>query len=157
MAWAGLLFKPHQVRDLDRPPALPNHHRRRIRRAARAVEVEVCTDPMAHLEEWTRLYAGLVARHRVTGIAAFSRAAFRRQLGLPGLVALRAEREGRTVGMALWFEDAPNAYYHLAAYAPEGYEVSASYALFAVAFDQLRERGVRWVGLGGPAGSRVAG
>ena len=38
-------LKPHQVRDLDRPPALPNHHRRRVRRAARAVEVEVCTDP----------------------------------------------------------------------------------------------------------------
>ncbi len=146
-------FKPHQVRDLDRPAVLPSHHRRLVRRASRAVDVEVCTEPIEHLEEWTRLYAGLVARHGVTGIAAFSRASFRRQLGLPGLIALRAERDGQTVGMALWFEDAPNAYYHLAAYAPQGYEVSASYALFAVAFEHLRQRGVRWVDLGGPAGT----
>ena len=55
--------------------------------------------------------------------------------------------------MALWFEDAPNAHYHLAAYSPEGYEVSASYALFAAAFDHLRERGVRRVELGGGAGA----
>jgi hypothetical protein len=64
-------------------------------------------------------------------------------------VAVRAERDGETVGMALWLEDAPNAYYHLAAYSPAGYEVSTSYALFAVAFERLRELGVRYVELGG--------
>jgi CelD/BcsL family acetyltransferase involved in cellulose biosynthesis len=51
--------------------------------------------------------------------------------------------------MALWLEDAPNAYYHLAAYSPAGYEVSTSYALFVLAFERLRELGVRYVDLGG--------
>jgi Acetyltransferase (GNAT) domain len=145
-------FKRHQVRDLEAPAGLPAHHRRHIRRAARSVEVELCADPLLHLDDWTRLYAGLAARHGLAGIRAFSRAAFTRQLGLPGLVALRAERHGKTVGMALWLEDAPSAYYHLGAYVAEGYEVSASYALFALALEHLRSAGVRRVDLGGAAG-----
>lgn len=146
-------FKRHYVCDLDIPAALPSHHRRHIRRASRAVEVEVCAEPLAQLDDWTRLYAGLATRHGLGGIRAFSAAAFRRQLELPGLIALRALRGGDTVGMTLWFEDAPNAYYHLAAYSEEGYEVSASYALFAVALHRLRELGVRWVDLGGSVGA----
>jgi hypothetical protein len=146
-------FKRHHVRELDQPLRLPEHHRRHIRRASSAVEVEVCARPVDHLDDWTRLYAGLAKRHSLTGMRAFSRTAFRRQLELPGLVAVRAERDGDTVGMALWLEDAPNAYYHLAAYSPAGYEVSASYALFALAFDHLRELGVRVVELGGGTGS----
>jgi Acetyltransferase (GNAT) domain len=142
-------FKSHHVRDLDKPGEPPAHHRRHIRRASGAVEVEVCAEPREYLDDWTRLYEGLVARHGLTGIRAFSRTAFERQLELPGMVAVRAERGGETVGMALWLEDAPNAYYHLAAYSPAGYQVSTSYALFAVAFDRLRELGVRYVELGG--------
>ena len=145
-------FKRHHVRDLDQPVELPVHHRRHIRRASDAVEVEVCAEPVRYLDDWVSLYARLVERHGLTGMPAFSRAAFRRQLELPGMVAVRAERDGETVGMALWLEDAPNAYYHLAAYSPAGYEVSASYALFAAAFDRLRELGVRRVDLGGAAG-----
>ena len=142
-------FRRHHVRDLDQPVEPPAHHRRHIRRASEAVEVEVCAEPARYLDDWVRLYAGLVERHGLTGMRAFSRAAFRRQLELAGMVAVRAERDGETVGMALWLEDAPNAYYHLAAYSPAGYEVSASYALFAAAFDRLRELGVRCVELGG--------
>ncbi len=149
-------FKRHYVCDLDQPASLPTHHRRHIRRASRSVEVEVCAEPVRHLDDWSRLYAGLAARHGLSGIRAFSAVAFRRQLELPGLIALRAQRGGDTVGMALWLEDAPNAYYHLAAYSQEGYEVSASYALFAVALDRLRELGVRWVDLGGAAGAGCA-
>ena len=146
-------LKRHQVRDLEAAHTLPSHHRRHVRRASRAIEVEVCPDPTRYLDDWTRLYAGLAARHGLVGIRAFSRSAFRRQLELPGLLAVRAERGGETVGMALWFEEAPRAYYHLAAYSPDGYDVSASYALFAAALDQLRELGVRWVDLGGAAGT----
>jgi GNAT acetyltransferase-like protein len=142
-------FKRHHVRELNEPVNLPTHHRRHLRRASRALEVEVCTEPLRYLDDWVGLYAGLVERHRLTGIRAFSPTAFRRQLGLPGMIAVRAVRGGESVGMALWLEDAPNAYYHLAAYSPPGYEVSASYALFQLAFDHLRELGVRRVDLGG--------
>jgi Acetyltransferase (GNAT) domain len=149
-------FKRHHVRDLEATARLPEHHRRHVRRASRAVEVELCADPAAHLDDWVGLYARLAERHGLTGIQAFSREAFRRQLALPGLVAVRAERAGETVGMALWLEDAPNAWYHLGAYSDAGYEVSASYALFAGALAELRERGVRHVDLGGAAGGADA-
>ncbi len=149
-------LKRHLIRDLDEPARPPAHHRRHIRRAADAVEVEVCAEPLEQLDDWMRLYGGLVRRHGLTGVRAFSREAFRRQLALPGMIAARAERHGVTVGMTLWFEDAPNAYYHLGAYSREGYEVSASYALFAVILERLRERGVRWVDLGGAAGTESA-
>jgi hypothetical protein len=145
-------FKRHHVRDLDQPAEPPAHHRRHIRRATEAVEVEVCAEPVRYLDDWVALYAELVERHGLTDMRAFSPRAFRHQLELPGMLAVRAERDGETVGMALWLEDAPNAYYHLAAYSPAGYEVSASYALFAVAFERLRELGVRLVELGGAEG-----
>jgi hypothetical protein len=144
-------YKRHHVRDLERDWRAPEHHRRHIRRAAAAVEVAVCTDPTRYLDEWTRLYAGLVERHRLEGIRAFSRAAFERQLALPGMVAVRAERAGAVVGMALWLSDPPDAHYHLAAYSPAGYEVSASYAVFELALRHLQELGVRRVDLGGSA------
>ena len=148
-----VMFKRHLVRDLDAPAKLPTHHRRHVRRSARAVDVEVCADPLLHLEEWNGLYAGLVERHELVGIRAFSPEAFRRQFDLPGTIVLRAELDGRTVGMTVWLESAPNAHYHLGAYSPAGYDVSASYALFEVALDHLRKRGVRLVDLGAAPGS----
>lgn len=150
-------FKDHLVRDFDEPLSLPAHHRRHLRRSSGAVEVEVCPDPVEHLDDWIRLYSGLVARHALVGIRAFSRESFRQQLRVAGMVALRAVRQGVTVGMTLWFEDAPHAYYHLGAYSAEGYEINASYALFSVALDHLRKRGVRWVDLGGAPGAGSGG
>jgi hypothetical protein len=114
--------------------------------------VEVCSEPARHLDDWTRLYAGLAARHGLVGIRAFSREAFERQLAMPGMVAVRAERDGETVGMALWLADPPVAHYHLAAYSASGYEVSASYALFDLALRHLREHAVGRVDLGGSTG-----
>ncbi len=146
-------FKRHLVRDLDRPAPLPAHHRRRLRHAARAVDVEVCADPTDHLDDWVALYDFLVTRHRVTGISAFSRDSFSRQLAVSRMVALRAERHGTTVGMTLWLVGGDTAYYHLGASTAEGYELSASYALFAEALDHLRGLGVARVDLGGNAGA----
>jgi len=142
-------FKKHFIRDLHGPASITAHHRRDVRRAARAVEVEICAEPLERLDDWMRLYDELVARHGLVGISAFSRASFRRQFALAGMTAFRAVRRGRTVAMSLWLEDASNAHYHLAASSREGYEVGASYALVAAALEHLRERGVRWVNLGG--------
>jgi hypothetical protein len=147
-------FKRHYVCHLARPRALPAHHRRHVRRAAATVDVEVCPRPVERLDDWARLYAVLVERHGLAGITAFSRTGFARQLAVPGLLAVRAVRGEETVGMALFFQDGPDAWYHLAAYSEAGYAVSASYALFAVALDALRDRGVRRVDLGGSAGAR---
>ena len=103
-------FKPHQVRDLDRPAALPSAsppsspagracgRGRGLRRpdgAPGGMDASLC-------RAWS-------TRHGVTGIAAFSRAAFRRQLAAARPGGLRAVRDGETVGMALWFEDGADA------------------------------------------------
>ena len=58
--------------------------------------------PPALLEEWVSLYGTLVERYGITGIRAFSRTAFAKQLTLPGMVALRAERRGTTVAANLF-------------------------------------------------------
>ena len=146
-------FKSHVVRDMERKLALPTSHRRHLRRASSSVSVEVLSDPQAHLDDWLRMYGGLTARHRLQGIRAFSPEAFRRQLTLPGMVAVVAERSGEIVSMTLWLVGGDRAYYHLGASSDLGREVSASYAVFDAAFEQLSRRGVRWVDLGGAAGA----
>lgn len=148
-----VLFKRHWVRDLTMPSPLPSHHRRHLRRAARAVDVDISYGALGYLDDWIGLYAGLVARHRLTGIRAFSRESFRQQLTVPGMVAVRAERDGATAAMTLWLVSGENGYYHLGASSKAGREVSASYALFAAAVDHLHDRGVRYVDFGGVAGS----
>lgn len=147
-------FKRHQVRELDRPVTLPSQHRRQLARAANGVDVEVCATPADHLDDWVALYDHLVARRRLIGISAFSRDSFRQQLAVPGMLALRADRGGATVGMTLWLVGGDTAYYHLGASTPAGYQLSASYALFAAAFDHLSELGVHRVDLGGSAGAQ---
>lgn len=146
-------FKRHLVRDLTKAAALPSHHRRHLRRARDSVDVEISTGSTGHLDEWVDLYEGLVERHSLVGVRAFSTTSFRRQLALPGMLAVRAERDGATVAMTLWLTDGVDAYYHLGASSDAGRRVSASYALFAAALDHLRERGVRHVDLGAGAGS----
>jgi hypothetical protein len=145
-------YKPHAVVELATGPSPARHHRRRIRSALRAVEVEICDRPLAALAEWTSLYAELVERHSITGIQTFSARCFEALLRLPGILALRARRGDRTVAMTIWLLDGPCAWYHLGASSDEGYEVGASYALFEAAFDELRARQVEIVDLGGSSG-----
>jgi lipid II:glycine glycyltransferase (peptidoglycan interpeptide bridge formation enzyme) len=75
------------------------------------------------------------------------------------MVALRARRsrDEETVGACLWYEHGDVAYYHLAAYAPAGYELRASYALFAGALELFAARGLAWASLGAGAGVDAGG
>lgn len=148
-------FKEHYVVDLTQARVLPDNHRRNLRRGARSVEVEVCPDPQRWSDEWVRLYRCLRRRHGVRGFADFDAGALRAQLVVPGALVLRAEAAGCTVGMAIFYEHGTDAHYHLAAYDEEGYRTRASFPLFAVALEELRPR-VRWLDLGGAAGTEVA-
>jgi Acetyltransferase (GNAT) domain len=147
-------FKDHFVVKLGPDPMrrVHPHHRRNATRATRALTVEEIADPVGFLDDWDALYANLVLRHEIQGAAAFSRASFAAQLAVPGLVALRASKRGSTVGAALWYEQGDVAYYHLAAYNQEGYELGASFALFASALERFADRGLAWVSLGAGAG-----
>lgn len=151
-----LPFKEHFVADLRESPDrfVSPHHRRNARRALASLRVEPVAEPASALDEWVELYAVLTARHRITGMAAFPREAFRGQLGVPGLVALRASLDGVTVGMTLWFRHGDRAYYHLGAYREAGYAHGAAFALFRTAMERFADAGVRWLALGAGAGVR---
>jgi len=146
-------YKAHFVVDLSQPldRTVSRNHARYARRAAEQVIVERCDDPARFLEDWVALYAQLVERHGITGISAFSRSSFRRQLVAPGLIAFRAIHEGETAGMVLYYVHGDVAYYHLGAYSEAGYRTRSSYAIFAHSLAYLA-RHVRWVNLGAGAG-----
>lgn len=147
-------FKQHFVIDLSRAPEtfVDSHHRRNARRAFSKLAVEKCPDPAVALDDWIGLYQTLVERHGVTGLTAFSRESFAKQLAVPGLVAFRAVSEDTTVGMLLWYEQGNRAYYHLGAYSAMGYKLGASFALFDYAINYFAQRECEWLSLGSGAG-----
>jgi hypothetical protein len=158
-------FKSHFVVDLAAwtPESATRHHRYYARRALREVRVEVDAEPAARAAEWTELYETLVSRHDITGLRRFSAESFRRQLGLPGAVLLRATRRGALVGAQIWFCPLSGpamlgrpaaqgvAYSHLAASNDAGYALGAAYALHWAAIEHFRGR-ARWLDLGAGAG-----
>ncbi len=146
-------FKQHFVIDLSRPPEtfVDSHHRRNARKAFSKLAVEKC-NPAAILDDWIDLYRTLVERHHITGLAAFSRESFAKQLAVPGIVAFRAVSDDTTVGMLLWYEQGNRAYYHLGAYNASGYELGASFALFDYSIKYFAQREFEWLSLGSGAG-----
>ena len=107
-------FKEHFVVDLSLA-APSKHHLREARSALRAVSVDVVEPTADALEDWERLYSHLRERRTLTGVQAFSKSSFQKQLEVPGCVALRARVGGRCVAMSLWLVMGEVAYYHLAA------------------------------------------
>ena len=127
-----LPFKKHFITELSRPikTIVSKSHQETVRRALKKVEVSLCPDPRAVLNEWVRLFCNLVRRHRIRGIRAFSEQAFSQQFAIPGLVAFEAREiaTGEIVGLDLWYLQRDIAYGHLAAFSERGYELRASYA-----------------------------
>jgi hypothetical protein len=148
-------FKEHFVIDLEFPTDsfVEAHHRRNARKAFRELQVEQYGQPSLLLDDWLALYSTLVARHQISGIAAFSRESFARQLAVPGLVAYRAQHKGETVGILLWYVQGTEAYYHLGAYSRRGYDLLASFALFSYAIEDMRRGAIRWLDLGAAPGT----
>jgi hypothetical protein len=146
-------FKKHFIIDLTANPEsfIHPHHRRNARKTLETISVETCSIADS-IEEWISLYANLVARHDIRGIARFSNSSFALQAKVPGAVLLRATHEGRTVGMTWWFVCGGIGYYHLGAYSDAGYELRASFGLFSRAIELFRADGLRWLDLGAGAG-----
>jgi hypothetical protein len=149
-----LPFKHHMVIDLSRSPEafVAAHHRRNARNALDHLAVERCDEPRLFGDDWTQLYANLIARHDIRGLAAFSPATLKAQLAVPGLNMFRAAHQGKTVGITLWYVDGHVAYYHLGAYSEIGYELGASFGLFWQVIEYFSNQGLRWINLGGGAG-----
>ncbi len=147
-------FKEHFIVDLSSTPQshVVAHHQRSARTSLRSLIIEKCDAPIQFLDEWCQLYDTLVERHAITGLQAFSRSSFARQLSVPGLVAFRAMHKGATVGMILWYVQGNVGYYHLGAYNSLGYEMRASFGLFWHALEYFSLQGLGWLNLGAGAG-----
>ena len=148
-------FKRHYVIDLAAAPSIGPRHRRNVQRAARAVQVHVCGEPLAYLDEWCGLYEGLLHRHGGGTTRPLSRAAFDAQFRVPGLTVFRATEGEHTVGLHLWYASGGIGYGHLGATSARGYALQASYALYAAAIAHFRGR-LSWLDLGGVAGASDA-
>jgi uncharacterized membrane protein len=146
-------FKEHFIADLRRPldGIVGRRHRKNARRALRKVQVDVCEEPTQFLEEWIALYSSLIERHNISGIPAFSRAAFAMQLSIPGTVVLRAAYQGATVGAQIYFVQGDVVHCHLGAASQMGYDLGALYALDFYAVEYFSDK-VQWLNLGGCAG-----
>jgi hypothetical protein len=146
-------FKTHFVADLNLAPEriASAHHRYEARRGLRRVEVDVCWRPRAHVDDWVDLYAQLVAYRGLNGPHALSAASFAQLFELDDVVLLRAIAGGVTVGAQILILQGDVAHAHLAAFAPAGYRLGASYALDWMAVESMRDR-ARWLNWGGQAG-----
>jgi hypothetical protein len=149
-------FKEHYLVDLAQDPAafVHPHNRRNARKAARHFQVEICAHPLEHLDEWLRLYRALCKRHGITGLAAFSREAFKHQLAVPRAVLMRAtDGGGDTVAMLLWYVRDDQAWYHLGASDERGYRHGgAANTLMWESFEHFRRQGMTRLNLGGASG-----
>jgi hypothetical protein len=148
-----LPFKQHLVTDLSQPVSscVSSHHRYYARWALRNLRVEQCRQPLSFLDDWVALYANLQAKHNITGIRAFSRTAFAKQLSVPGLVMFRACAHDAVAGIVLFYVQGDVAYGHLSAASAAGYKLRVTYALLWRALESLRDE-VRWVDHGSAAG-----
>ena len=146
-------FKEHFVADVSQPVnnIVSQSHHRTVRRAMRNVEVVRCSEPVLLLDEWVELFANLVKRYSITGIRAFSRTAFAKQLSIPGMVMFKAVSQGVLLGLDLWYVHRDVAYGHLVAVSPLGYQLRASYALKWFLIQHFADK-VRWIDFGGGAG-----
>jgi len=147
-------FKKHFVADLSQPAnvIVSRHHRKYVRRAARDISIDICENPVQHLDEWTTLYGCLSTRFHVGGIRAFSRSVFEKQLNIPGAVMFRALHQGVAVTAHLVFAQNEVCYGHLVGGTPAGQELMASYALYWTEIEYFAEKKVRWIDWGAGAG-----
>jgi hypothetical protein len=129
-------FKIHQTIERARGYAPDKHHRYEIRRAQARCVVETVS-LSDRLADWRALYGGLVARHDIGGLAAFSDVHFAALAKMPDFEVFAATVGGEIAAMAIWFEHEGLACNHLGASNALGYANGASYALYAAAIERF--------------------
>ena len=146
-------FKDHYIADLQRPinEIASRHHRYYARKCLETVQVEICEQPIQHLDEWVNLYSRLSQRIGIRGMRAFSRPAFEKQLLIPGLVMFRALQDGETIGASICMLQGETAYGHLMGINETGQRANVSYGLYWTHLSYLADK-VRWLDWGGTSG-----
>ena len=153
-----LPYKDHYIYDSAIPieQSISKNHRRSARRALRDVSVDLVVSPNIELDEWVTLYCGLIERHKIKGIRAFSAESFAKQISIPNTLFFRAWHNGNLVGGNLFYIQGDIAYGHLMALTEEGYALSAAHAIKWVALDYLTKR-VKYINFGGATGGNQGG
>ncbi len=144
-------FKTHYLIERGRSGGYSptKHHCDRIRRGYRRCRVErVSFEPF--LDDWRRLYANLVSRHDISGVAAFVDPYFPTLARMPEIIVLAAFVDNEVAGMTLWFQHAGVAVSHLTAANALGYANGANFALNDAAIEHFADAAV--IDLGGGAG-----
>jgi len=144
-------YKDHYVLDTSLPftETISKYRRRDARRAIKnGISVEIVTSPNINLNEWVDLYDNLIQRHHITGIRAFSRESFSKQISIPNTYFFKALHQGAVVGGNLYYIQDNVAYGHLLALSPKGYQLGASHAIKWVAIQHFTNK-VRWINFGG--------
>ncbi len=147
-------FKDHFISDLSCPPKsfISKGHLYMVRKSLKQMEVEVCLEPARYLEDWIKLYDGLINRHNITGIRRFSPQSFSVQLQIPGTILFIGRKDGEIIGADLIIQQDDVAYAHLGAYSPLGYKLGASYATVWTAIQYLADNGIKYLDIGGVSG-----
>jgi hypothetical protein len=150
-------YKKHFIVDLTNNFELTvprRTHKQYARKSLRDIRVEIILRPEEMLDEWFELYQNLIARHNITGIQAFSKTCFAKQLQLPGLFMAvgRMNSNNDIVGILLLINHGNHAYAHLIAVSQIGYSYNASYGLYWEAFKYLESIHCQYCWLGAAAG-----
>ena len=148
-------YKDHYLLDLGLPlnKTLSKNTQKNVRQALRKLEVRQIKAPDINLEEWVRLYDCLIKRHQITGIRAFSRQSFAKQIAIPNTRYFQINHNGSCVGAHLYYIQGNIAYSHLSAFTQQGYDLGAPYAGKWFSINHLQSI-VRWVNYGGGTASK---
>lgn len=156
--WFGDLmrpFKQHYLIDLSLPynKIADKKTRYYVRLSAKQLTCQVCQNPQQYLEQWVELYQHLIERHRLNGIHCFSQQSFVWQFQAPEFILFGAFAEQQPVAMLCCYTMADRAYAHLFGAEKIAYDYFAIYLLFFQMIEFYKTRNIRWLNIGGVAGT----
>ena len=98
------------------------------------------------IEEWRGMYDALFRKHGVPDGAKLPEKHFEALQSDPQATVFVAKMEADLVAMSIWLSDGSIAHNHLGASSDAGYQVGASYALYAAAIDTFQDHRVLYLG-----------
>jgi len=143
-------YRNHYILDTTLPfeKVISPGRRKTAQRALNKVEADYQIAPNICLDDWCHLYDNIISKYKVSGIRAFSKESFRKQIAIPKTHFFYVMYQSELVGGALFFLQNDTSYYHLSALTEKGYDLQAGYAVVWSAIKVLSNK-IRWIELQG--------
>lgn len=125
--------------------------RNMIRKAAKkGVTVEIDTE-CAHLDDFITLYYATMDKNSASDYYYFDRNYFEQLKAIPDnkLILINGYVEGQIIASAMFMCGDEYMHYHLSSTNPEFYSYAANNLILATAIEYGREKGMKWLHLGG--------